>query len=746
MAPIPWVYTPAVGFVLLVCVSLHVVNFFIFATCAILLYARRSFHPIRKRAVPVIIMANTLAAIYNIGYAVFIAIDTLGTAALQQSYPCRYLMSPLFVIPFEFASSYVLRSARIYFHFVCQQWISEARQLNPKKNWSAFRSWLWRQRTLFSTKTLASTYLAFIVVWNTALLVLPAVVNKEYWMEPLPICMFHSDTGGALASAITAIHWGSSIGVMSVCLFSVLIAKALWRFEADNFGMKKELVAMAASAFLTIITVIGVSFIPYFPAKWALQRLISATGWFFAGLFNLRPIIMSFRLRPKSNEGHFKTAENFSNFLKTEFGYNCVLRFMQEEFAGEVVVFVRDVNDFKGLWPPETILWDHTPHDHKLRIIQSTSDLVQEYLGLDPITEINFSHEFFSNAHSTMVQLGFMTESPELRRVNFDIRPRQSHIASKKAVGPVDMQPALPVNLSNEQALVLQQVWDDMYSDAIMMMFARASAMLQTNITELVSVGNIHSEAVPAQLASPSACASAVVQVIFTDSASAAKGQSKAVPANSAHPSPAQSAPAEVISCPIQAETSARASASDSIFITELVSVECTCLACYQAKGCLSCPIQAETSARASASDSIFLTELVSVGKIQSEADLRVHVPRLLLSHVRFKQRPLHLRAIGTSQRFSQLPPSHRPHCRIDKVTPGHCTPRHNRWCHIHSVIEPDWSDNSAAHRTFICDYDPFEPPFDVFDSWNSYADFVNTDATLSSDICSHADTSNTDV
>eukprot|EP00808_Paulinella_micropora_P031594 g53818.t1 len=98
------------------------------------------------------------------------------------------------------------------------------------------------------------------------------------------------------------------------------------------------------------------------------------------------------------------------------------------------------------------------------------------------------------------------------------------------------------------------------------------------------------------------------------------------------------------------------------------------------------------------------------------------------------------------AQSFSQLLPSHRPHCRINKVTPGHCTPRHNRWCHIHSLIEPDWSDNSAAHRTFICGYDPFEPPFDVFDSWNSYADFVNADATLSPDICSHADTSNTDV
>eukprot|EP00808_Paulinella_micropora_P031595 g53820.t1 len=98
------------------------------------------------------------------------------------------------------------------------------------------------------------------------------------------------------------------------------------------------------------------------------------------------------------------------------------------------------------------------------------------------------------------------------------------------------------------------------------------------------------------------------------------------------------------------------------------------------------------------------------------------------------------------AQSFSQLLPSHRPHCRINKVTPGHCTPRHNRWCHIHSLIEPDWSDNSATHRTFICGYDPFEPPFDVFDSWNSYADFVNADATLSPDICSHADTSNTDV
>eukprot|EP00808_Paulinella_micropora_P028373 g51998.t1 len=71
---------------------------------------------------------------------------------------------------------------------------------------------------------------------------------------------------------------------------------------------------------------------------------------------------------------------------------------------------------------------------------------------------------------------------------------------------------------------------------------------------------------------------------------------------------------------------------------------------------------------------------------------------------------------------------------------------QHNRWCHIHSLIEPDWSDNSAAHQTLICDYDPFEPPIDVFESWNSYADFVNADATLSPDICSHADTSNTDV
>eukprot|EP00808_Paulinella_micropora_P031135 g73249.t1 len=61
-------------------------------------------------------------------------------------------------------------------------------------------------------------------------------------------------------------------------------------------------------------------------------------------------------------------------------------------------------------------------------------------------------------------------------------------------------------------------------------------------------------------------------------------------------------------------------------------------------------------------------------------------------------------------------------------------------------TVTPDWSDNFAVHRTFICDYDPFEPPFDVFDSWNSYADFANADTTLSPDICSHADTSNTDV
>eukprot|EP00808_Paulinella_micropora_P020305 g45443.t1 len=79
------------------------------------------------------------------------------------------------------------------------------------------------------------------------------------------------------------------------------------------------------------------------------------------------------------------------------------------------------------------------------------------------------------------------------------------------------------------------------------------------------------------------------------------------------------------------------------------------------------------------------------------------------------------------AQSFSQLLPSYRSHCRIDKVT-------------------PDWSDNFAPLRMLICDYDPFEPPFDVFDSWNSYADFVNADTTLSPDICSHADTSNTDV
>eukprot|EP00808_Paulinella_micropora_P028064 g981.t1 len=63
------------------------------------------------------------------------------------------------------------------------------------------------------------------------------------------------------------------------------------------------------------------------------------------------------------------------------------------------------------------------------------------------------------------------------------------------------------------------------------------------------------------------------------------------------------------------------------------------------------------------------------------------------------------------------------PHCRIDKVT--------------------------TVHRTLICDYDPctpFKPPFDVFDSWNSYTDSVNADTALSPDICSHADTSNTDV
>eukprot|EP00808_Paulinella_micropora_P016605 g64242.t1 len=69
-------------------------------------------------------------------------------------------------------------------------------------------------------------------------------------------------------------------------------------------------------------------------------------------------------------------------------------------------------------------------------------------------------------------------------------------------------------------------------------------------------------------------------------------------------------------------------------------------------------------------------------------------------------------------------------------------------WHDIGHVIPvtPDWSDNSAVHRTLICDYDSFEPPFDVFDSRNSYADFVNADTTLSPNICSHADTSNTDV
>eukprot|EP00808_Paulinella_micropora_P005318 g71761.t1 len=66
----------------------------------------------------------------------------------------------------------------------------------------------------------------------------------------------------------------------------------------------------------------------------------------------------------------------------------------------------------------------------------------------------------------------------------------------------------------------------------------------------------------------------------------------------------------------------------------------------------------------------------------------------------------------------------------------GHSSGRYNEFllrtlllqCHIHSLIEPDWSDNIAVHLTLICDYDPFEPPFNP---WNSYTDFVN--AVLSS-------------
>eukprot|EP00808_Paulinella_micropora_P030093 g27912.t1 len=88
----------------------------------------------------------------------------------------------------------------------------------------------------------------------------------------------------------------------------------------------------------------------------------------------------------------------------------------------------------------------------------------------------------------------------------------------------------------------------------------------------------------------------------------------------------------------------------------------------------------------------------------------------------------------------------HRSHCRIDKITTGHCSFRHDRWCHIHPLIEPDWSDKFAVRLTLICDYDPFKPPFDVFYSWNSYTDSVNANTALSPDICMHADTSNTDV
>eukprot|EP00808_Paulinella_micropora_P030468 g42660.t1 len=98
-----------------------------------------------------------------------------------------------------------------------------------------------------------------------------------------------------------------------------------------------------------------------------------------------------------------------------------------------------------------------------------------------------------------------------------------------------------------------------------------------------------------------------------------------------------------------------------------------------------------------------------------------------------------------TAEAFHNYYPVTAPTVGLTRSLPV-TAPWHNRWCHIHSLIEPDWSDNFAVSRTLICDYDPFEPPFDVFDSWNSCTDSVNADTALSPDICSHADTSNTDV
>eukprot|EP00808_Paulinella_micropora_P004037 g40747.t1 len=77
-------------------------------------------------------------------------------------------------------------------------------------------------------------------------------------------------------------------------------------------------------------------------------------------------------------------------------------------------------------------------------------------------------------------------------------------------------------------------------------------------------------------------------------------------------------------------------------------------------------------------------------------------------------------------------------------VTTGYCSFGYSRWCHIHSPIEPDWSNYFAPYRKLFCDNDPFKPPFDVFDPRDRYTDFVKSDTALSSSICSRTDTSST--
>eukprot|EP00808_Paulinella_micropora_P031288 g48639.t1 len=72
----------------------------------------------------------------------------------------------------------------------------------------------------------------------------------------------------------------------------------------------------------------------------------------------------------------------------------------------------------------------------------------------------------------------------------------------------------------------------------------------------------------------------------------------------------------------------------------------------------------------------------------------------------------------------------------------GHCPVGYSRWCHIHSPTESDWSNHFAPRWKLFFDNDPPDPPFNVFDSQNSYNDPVNSDIASSPSSCDYTDTS----